>query len=250
MEELKNCPICHNHCPIDSLSCDRGRNYFSASADPENPESRDSRDGREDREKRYDRAQGVAGSREHSWEHGGEHGGEHSREHDEEGRHDHRERMHDHGGSRHGSGREEHLQGDAAERQNGWEQKEDLYSLMKACGHYLHHNSGHGDTQTEILKLLDRNGEMPQQEVQDVLRIQSGSVSEIITKLERKGLVERKKMEDDQRKIVLVLTEEGKKTGTASEEKESSDLFRSLDAQQKEELKEMLKVLLHDWKSR
>lgn len=25
MEDLKNCPLCHNHCPIDSPKCSRGK---------------------------------------------------------------------------------------------------------------------------------------------------------------------------------------------------------------------------------
>ncbi len=29
MNEEKNCPCCPNHCSVDSLSCGRGKSYFS-----------------------------------------------------------------------------------------------------------------------------------------------------------------------------------------------------------------------------
>lgn len=28
----EHCPICPNHCPVDALSCGRGRSYFSESS--------------------------------------------------------------------------------------------------------------------------------------------------------------------------------------------------------------------------
>lgn len=129
------------------------------------------------------------------------------------------------------------------------EQKDDLFSLLRACGHYLHHRSGHGDTQMEILRLLNRSGEIQQQDIQDMLRIRPGSVSEVVSKLENKGLVERKKNEEDQRRIVIAITEAGRQACTEpAEEGNDDELFASLDEQQKEDLKKSLKTLLADWK--
>ena len=89
---------------------------------------------------------------------------------------------------------------------------------------------------------------MQQQEIQEMLHVRPGSVSEVITKLENKGLVERKKNEEDQRRIVLAITDEGRQACSESSEEENDELFAVLNDEQKEELKKTLKALLENWK--
>lgn len=277
--ELENCPLCHNHCSVDSLSCNKGRDYFSAGSGSQTAEEteNDKQEGKtysgevleteHSHENEDNHENGHEDNRGHSHEDNHEHGHENNRgqehknrrEHGHEGRcgHEHEDRrehghedMYERG---HGSRCEEdHIQeehrGKGKRKVGEFEQKDDLSSLLKACGHFLHHRSGRGDTQMQILRLLNQGGEMQQQDIQDMLRVRPGSISEVITKLENKGLVERKKDEEDQRRIVLAITDEGKKTCAESTEEENAELFTVLDDQQQEELKKTLKILLEKWK--
>ena len=232
METILNCPICHNHCSKDNLGCDRGIKYFSA-------ESNEA--GKSVHEKKDEANHVHTERREHSHgqEERGRHGEGHGREQGKRG--DEHCRLH---GTEHGR----HGEKENCRKEFECEPKDDLFSLMRACGHYLHHRSPHGNTQMEILHLLEKNGDMQQQDIQDILRIQSGSISEVITKLENKGLVERKKNEEDQRRIILAITEEGKKSCVTMDTEGNEELFSVLNGQQQEELKTMLKMLLDNWK--
>ena len=51
---------------------------------------------------------------------------------------------------------------------------------------------------------------MSQKEMQDKLDIQSGSISELISKLEKKELVIRQPDSADRRRMILFLTEKGR----------------------------------------
>lgn len=45
MNELSNCPQCSRHCPVDALSCGRGRSYFGQeNGVSEQGQGRDGRD--------------------------------------------------------------------------------------------------------------------------------------------------------------------------------------------------------------
>ena len=77
---------------------------------------------------------------------------------------------------------------------------DELSELIGKCNHHItHHGKGRG--QGKILKILARNGEMSQKDLQDMLEIQSGSISEVLAKLEDKGMITRTKSEDDKRKV-------------------------------------------------
>jgi DNA-binding MarR family transcriptional regulator len=249
MTAITNCPLCHNHCPAENLGCDKGKTYFSIEAGQlvTNGDGEESNAGKTDsrRNRRSDRGQ------EHNHEHTEKHG--HESERGREGKREEHNQDENRDGKRHQGRKEDARSGhgrmhEERDEEFGYEQKDDLYSLMRACGHYLHRRSGHGDTQMKILRLLGHNGEMLQQDIQDILHIQAGSISEVITKLENKGLVERKKNEEDQRRIEIVITEEGKKAGLESSDEENTELFSVLDEKQKEELQESLKKLLEKWK--
>lgn len=88
---------------------------------------------------------------------------------------------------------------------------------------------------------------MSQKEMQDKLDIQSGSISELISKLEKKELVIRQPDSADRRRMILFLTEKGREDVEAySRQYENSVLsfFQVLDESEKKELERILEKLL------
>ncbi|QIZ08236.1 MarR family transcriptional regulator [Priestia megaterium] len=61
-----------------------------------------------------------------------------------------------------------------------------------------------------ILELLYSKGPLPVQKISEILSIPSGSITYVVDKLEKKGLVERQPNPNDRRASNVVLTEEGR----------------------------------------
>lgn len=126
--------------------------------------------------------------------------------------------------------------------------KDDLYSLMRTCGRYLYLRSGKRAGQRRILAILKSRNKMTQKELQDILRIQPGSVSEILAKLEERGLIQRGKDDEDKRRCILELTEAGAEAAMLQEQQEEGRPgFDALNGEEQEELKKLLGKLLRDW---
>ena len=126
--------------------------------------------------------------------------------------------------------------------------KDNLYSLMRACGRHLYH-CAKGSGQGKILAILSEREKMTQKELQEILQIQSGSMSEIITKLEEKGLLRRRRDEDDKRRSVLELTDAGRESAlNYVMHRDESSFFHVLKEEEQEELRNLLGRLLEDWK--
>ena len=77
---------------------------------------------------------------------------------------------------------------------------------------------GRGSQKRVLILIQDAGGSIAQKELTRRLGIQPGSVSEILGKLEKSGLLRRKAHAADRRAIDLILTEEGKEAA-----KEASD---------------------------
>lgn len=126
---------------------------------------------------------------------------------------------------------------------------QNLEKLVHELFHQLYlqkRNNGHM-TQGKILKLLYKKGDISQKDMQDMLHIQSGSMSEIINKLERKELLIRIRDESDKRKMILHLTEKGKKdveTYTQNYKNDVIQYFDVLSIEEKENLETILQKLL------
>lgn len=207
--DMNYCSQCPNHCPKTALKCGRGRSYFAQMLGQMPEENRE---------------HGQEEQNHNKWEEHGMHHG-HGQEHG---------RGHGHGGVHGGV---------------PFCDKDNLYSLMRACGHYLHHNSGRDMGQGRILAILAERKSMSQKELQEILQIQPGSVSEILSKLEEKGQILRKKDEEDKRRSVLELTDAGREAFCIQKQQgEGQQLFDALSESEKEELKKILGKLLESWK--
>ena len=152
-----------------------------------------------------------------------------------------------HGHGEHGSHDE---QSDHHGEHRGMHEEDSLAGLMHATGHFLHRRGRQGGGQEGILAILAEKGQMSQKELQDILRIQPGSISEILSKLEMKGLIIRQKDEDDRRKSIVQLTDEGRSVlEKGNPRMDESALFEVLNAEEQAELKLLLKKLLDFWKN-
>ena len=119
------------------------------------------------------------------------------------------------------------------------------------CGHYMHFHGGGRSGQIPILCMLDRcGGTLSQQELGMRFELKPGSLSEILSKMETGGLIERTRDTKDRRQLFGHLTDEG--TRLAHLEHEKRDRFRrsaftALTVEEQEQLAEMLDKIRVTW---
>lgn len=108
-------------------------------------------------------------------------------------------------------------------------------------------------SQSRILIILKERGTMTQRALTEHLHIRPGSASEIITKLEKSGLLTRSLNEQDHRTVDLLLTAEGKRLAQEAANQRRSlheEMFECLTAEEKNTLHMILDKLQADWCSR
>lgn len=127
------------------------------------------------------------------------------------------------------------------------QQEHTLATHLRACSHFLYYQTGGKAGQRRILVTLLRRPDLTQKELQDILEISSGSLSEILQKMEDAALVERKKSRDDKRQVKLALTPEGKALALRVKEhylRTLERMFECLSPQEKRSLGEILAKLV------
>lgn len=119
------------------------------------------------------------------------------------------------------------------------------------CGHYLHFHRGGRSGQIPILCMLDRcGGRLSQQELGMRFELKPGSLSEILSKMEVSGLIERTRDTKDRRQLFVSLTDAGR--AAAREAHEARNAFRhkafsALTVEEQEQLAEMLEKIRVTW---
>lgn len=129
-------------------------------------------------------------------------------------------------------------------------EKKELIELFNQCSRFLHHKRGKRMGQNRILFHLFIHGDSSQKELQDFFRIKSGSMSEVVLKLETNEYITRYKSDLDQRKYMLRITEKGKKIiENIFEEtfQEEEKLFGFLSDDECDSLGIILKKLINKW---
>ncbi len=217
MENTAYCNGCPKNCPLNALRCGRGRAYLE----------------QQHQEGKFLEI-ALPASEEH--DHGHDHG--HSCEHRHGRGYGHGSHPGGHGGWR----------GEGAPDID-MENPDGLYALMRACGHVLYHQGGRKSGQGRILRILSHCESMSQRELQEILGIQTGSLSEILAKMESAGLIERERDETDRRRSIVRLTQTGRDRAGKCRAGEHPDMFSALNEEQKNQLKELLSILLADWKA-
>lgn len=85
----------------------------------------------------------------------------------------------------------------------------DLHAALHALAHNMRRMSDGRAGQGRLLSILLENDGITQRELQDMVFVRSGSLSEVLGKLEGAGLVERRPSTEDRRMMRVFLTERG-----------------------------------------
>ncbi|WP_349947089.1 MarR family transcriptional regulator [Lacrimispora sp. BS-2] len=131
---------------------------------------------------------------------------------------------------------------------------EKLYSLFLRCSHALsrghHQENGIHPSQWRILSILAQTGEMAQRDLLEVLQIRAASLSELLSKLESRGLITREKEAGNKRNVNVELTELGKMAidENANVQYETAqELFSMISLEEQQHLIEVLEKLINSW---
>ena len=124
----------------------------------------------------------------------------------------------------------------------------DLPELIDMAGRLLHRLTQGGPVrgQALILSILAGREALSQRELQQMLGIQPGSLSELISKLEAKGFLTREKAED-RRGNLLRITDAGRDAIPGIQAAPEDDPFAPLSPEQQDQLSDMLRALLTRW---
>lgn len=125
-----------------------------------------------------------------------------------------------------------------------------IFKKLYYCGQHIRYKIDGATGRTRILRVLYDRGTLLQKDLQYYLNIKSGSLSDIIIKMEQEELLIRKKDKKDKRQIVISLTEKGQAEGLVFFEAFRKNLVKSLDCLSQEELvnfSKILEKLLNSW---
>lgn len=86
---------------------------------------------------------------------------------------------------------------------------QELATAIRKSAHIMRHNCVYGQSQNRILSLLRRNGPMTQKQLLQEMRIQAGSLSELVSKVENAGYINKTRSAEDKRVCTLTITEAG-----------------------------------------
>ena len=124
----------------------------------------------------------------------------------------------------------------------------DLAELIDMAGRMVHRRPQGGPArgQALVLSILAGREALSQRELQQMLGIQPGSLSELISKLEAKGLLTREKAED-RRGNLLRITDAGRAAIPEAEAAPEDDPFAPLSPEEQDSLAAALRTLLAAW---
>jgi len=118
------------------------------------------------------------------------------------------------------------------------------------CSKFLrHHTEGKG-SQRRVLFFLHTYGPMPQRDLLEKMDVRPGSLSELLSKLEAKGYIEKAKSDTDKRNLNVSITAEGSVAFAEMKAKHQAamaDLLSDLPQEDQKELAELLEKLRASW---
>lgn len=126
-----------------------------------------------------------------------------------------------------------------------------LLNGLGYCGHYMHFHGGGRSGRAPIICLIAKHdGQMSQQELGSYFELKPGSLSEILTKIEAAGLIERTRNPEDRRQLFIRLTEAGQAEAAREQAARINfrrEAFSCLTLQEQEELAVMLEKIRICW---
>jgi DNA-binding MarR family transcriptional regulator len=116
---------------------------------------------------------------------------------------------------------------------------------MMARMHHRHDNAHHG--QSHVYSILKKRGPMNQKDLLNLLNVRSSSLSEILKKLERRGLIVRERNKADKRSFIVSAVHKGEKGchgHSKNPKSKMNEIFNILEADEKDQLKTLLGKLI------
>ncbi|WP_207263992.1 MarR family transcriptional regulator [Desulfovibrio sp. Huiquan2017] len=113
--------------------------------------------------------------------------------------------------------------------------------LMARASHrrdHAHH------AQYQVLSILLENGPMPQGELLEILDVRSSSLSELLRKLEDRGLILRERNEADRRSFIISPTDAARALAPADNGADADSPFDRLDEDERGQLRTILGKLV------
>ncbi|MGD9211332.1 MAG: MarR family transcriptional regulator [Desulfobacteraceae bacterium] len=106
---------------------------------------------------------------------------------------------------------------------------------------HAHHAQGH------VFSIIKEHGSIKQRELLELLDVRSSSLSEVLGKLERNGLIVRKKDEDDKRGFIVSVNENADSLFQQKDEfqQDANALFAGLQKDEQQQLAALLNKVIH-----
>lgn len=126
----------------------------------------------------------------------------------------------------------------------------EIIGQLRLCGHSLHYKMGGRAGRRRVLTVLLEQQEILQRDLQDILGVQSGSLSEMIIGMEADGLVEKVKSKKDGRHLVLRLTPKGIRQAERSKEEYERQIEKMMSCFSEEQMKNLhhlLNIMITHW---
>ncbi len=130
---------------------------------------------------------------------------------------------------------------------------DELAINLQRLGRVLRALSDGPGSQKRVLTQLMETDSVTQCELTEMLDIKPGSVSEVLAKLEKSGLITRTENEKDRRTTDIRLTEKGRiraQEAVAQRTKRQEEMFSCLTDTQKKDLLRLLRKMNADWETR
>ncbi len=130
---------------------------------------------------------------------------------------------------------------------------DELTINLRRLSHILRTLSDGPGSQKHVLTVLMDSDSLTQCELTEILRVKPGSVSEVLAKLEKAGLITRTENDKDHRTTDIRLTKSGRvraEEALNQRTKRQAEMFSCLTDPQKKELLHLLTKLSADWDAR
>lgn len=119
-----------------------------------------------------------------------------------------------------------------------------LHALFLRCSNIISRRIGRSASRKRIIALLYERGELTQRELQELLGIQAGSLSELVSRMEKFGVIARSPDETDRRRTVIRLTPLGLERAREPRDIGDERLFAALTGEEQARLREMLQKIV------
>ncbi len=130
-----------------------------------------------------------------------------------------------------------------AKRKLKYTRDDSLTALYFHTARQMHRISGTDYSQQKVMRILNENENVTQKDLLEYLQIKAGSLSELLKKLEDKGLIQKEKNEADRRQTVIRLTEEGEKSISSYSAVKDDILFAKLNREERMQLRKLLEKM-------